>query len=311
MRNLPSAKVMQTFETAARLGSFTLAAKELFLTQSAISRQIKGLEDALEFEVFIRDNNRLVLTERGRIFYEVVSQALIKLSTTVNQLRKTEELRRLLLVTPPTFATRWLVPRLSSFQKICSAPITLTNHTNLSYSPMGDYDCQVAFGGDEMVSMGGGLLFPEAIVPACTPALKQRILDSGSLNGIPLLHTLNENNCRLPYWEIWMDRCENPPLSPSTVDIATGFEFCTQNQTINAAETGQGIAMVDINTASHILKSGLLVPFGSPVNTIYGYWIFPSTSRLADDEASRALYDWIREEARLSLQESEKLVNQE
>lgn len=310
MRNLPSAKVMQTFETAARLGSFTLAARELFLTQSAISRQIKGLEDALEFEVFIRDNNRLILTEKGQIFYEVVSQALGELSATVDQLRKTEEMRRLLLVTPPTFSSRWLAPRLPRFREVCSAPLTLTNHTNLSYSPLGDYDCQVAFGGDEMVSMGGGLLFQEAIVPACTAELKRRILDSGNLDGVPLLHTLTENNSRLPYWELWMDRCDNPPISPTSVDIATGYEFCTQNQTIIAAVSGLGIAMVDINTASHILKSGHLVPLGTPVNTIYGYWIFPSTSRLADDEASRALYDWIREEARQSLIESEKLVAQ-
>lgn len=308
MRNLPSAKVMQTFETAARLGSFTLAAKELFLTQSAISRQIKGLEDALEFEVFIRDNNRLILTERGQIFYEVVSRALGEMSETVNQLRKTEELRRLLLVTPPTFAARWLAPRLPEFRKVCTAPLSLTNHTNLSYSPMGDYDCQVAFGGDEMVSMGGGLLFQEAIVPACTPELKERILQDGNFDGIPLLHTLTENNCRLPYWEIWMDRCENTPISPSSVDIATGFEFCTQNQTIYAAESGLGIAMVDINTASFILKSGQLVTLGSPVNTIYGYWIFPSTSRLADDEASKLLYDWIREQAKQSLREAEMLI---
>jgi len=302
LKNLPSAKVLQTFESAARLGSFTLSAKELFLTQSAISRQIKSLEETLGFEVFIRDNNRLELTENGQIFYSVVSSALSDLSAAVNRLRKGGVQRRLNIALPPTFASRWLAPRLYLFKNHCQATLTILTHKNYSYSSFGDFDCQVGFGSEELGTIGGTILFPEIIIPACTPELKERILANNTLDDIPLLHTLSETS-RLPYWEQWIDRCNDPIIKPTAADIAAGIEFSTQDQTIIAAISGLGVAMVDINIASYVLKKGLLHTLGDPVNTIYGYWIFPPRSNKADNDPARMLYDWIREEARQSLME--------
>lgn len=300
LKNMPSAKVLQTFESAARLGSFTLSAKELFLTQSAISRQIKSLEETLGFEVFIRDNNRLQLTENGKIFYSVVSSALSELDATVNRLRKGGVQRRLTIALPPTFASRWFASRLYLFKQICPATLTILTHKNYSYSSFGEFDCQVGFGGEELGTIGGTILFPEIIIPACTPLVKERILNAGSLGDIPLLHTLSETS-RLPYWEQWIDRCYNPVIKPSAADIAAGIEFSTQDQTIIAAISGLGIAMIDINIASYVLKKGLLDTLGDPVNTVYGYWIFPPKLKKTADDPAHLLYDWIIEEARKSL----------
>ncbi len=302
LKNMPSAKVLQTFESAARLGSFTLSAKELFLTQSAISRQIKSLEETLGFEVFVRDNNRLELTDNGQIFYSVVSTALSELAATVNRLRKGGALRRLIIALPPTFASRWLASRLYLFKQICPATLTILTHKNYSYSSFGEFDCQVGFGSEELGTIGGTILFPEIIIPACTPELKQRIIETGGIDDIPLLHTLSETS-RLPYWEQWIDRCNNPVIKPSVADISAGIEFSTQDQTIIAAISGLGIAMVDINIASHVLRKGLLETLGDPVNTVYGYWIFPPKSKRVENDPALILYDWIRDEARKSLME--------
>jgi LysR family glycine cleavage system transcriptional activator len=297
---MPSAKVLQTFEVTARLGSFTLAARELFLTQSAISRQIKSLEETLEFQLFIRDNNRLLLTERGRVFYETVSRFLRDLFSTVDGLRRQAGVRRLLFVTPPTFTSRWLAPRLEDFRRICPAPLTLNNHQNLSYSPLGDYDCQVAFGREDMSSLGGRLLFPEAIAPACSPDKKAEILARKSLETIPLLHTLDQGT-RLPYWEIWLEANPESEIRLNSVDLASGIEFSTQNQTMIAAQAGLGLAMIDVNIASHILRKRHLTLLGEPVQTVYGYWIFPSTTKYPPDDPANLLYKWVVEQSRQCL----------
>lgn len=300
LKNMPSAKVLQTFECSARLGSFTLAARELFLTQSAISRQIKGLEETLGFEVFIRDNNRLTLTEEGQVFQQVVSKALSEVSSAVERLRKGESRRRLFVALPPTFASRWLAPRLLSFRDICPATLSISTHTNLNYSSFGEYDCQVGFGSEELGKIGGKVLFPEIIIPACAPSIKEKILATGSLKGIPLLHTLT-GTTRLPYWEQWIDRCSDPVITPTAEEIAEGIEFSTQDQTIIAAIHGMGVAMVDITVASTILRDGFLETLGDPVNTIYGYWVFSSSARHKENDPARIFYEWIQDEAMKSI----------
>lgn len=302
LKNMPSAKVLQTFESSARLGSFTLAAKELFLTQSAISRQIKSLEETLDFEVFVRDNNRLKLTEEGQVFYQVVSSSLREISSAVERLRKGESRKRLYIALPPTFASRWFGPRLSSFQKVCPVTLSITTHKNLNYSSFGDFDCQVGFGSEELGAIGGEILFPEVIIPACSPSVKERIVNEGSLENIPLLHTMS-GTTRLPYWEQWMDRCNEPVIMPSASDLAEGIEFSTQDQTIIAAISNLGVAMVDLMVASSVLNTGKLVTLGDPVNTAYGYWIFPANNLENEQDPAALLYSWIREEAQKSVLE--------
>ena len=302
LKNMPSAKVLQTFECAARLKSFTLAAKELFLTQSAISRQIKGLEDTLGFKVFTRDNNRLLLTEDGQVLYQVVSKALSEVSTTVDRLRKGESSRRLLIAVPPTFASRWLAPRLGLFHKICPVTITISTHKNLSYSSFGEYDCQVGFGAAELASVGGKLLFTEKIVPACSPDIRDQILAEKDVENIPLLHTLT-GSIRLPYWEQWLDKAQKTLFKPSKESVAKGIEFSTQDQTIIAAINGLGVAMVDQNTASSVINKGSLVPLGDSVNTIYGYYVFPPARTYIEEDPSTLFYEWIQDEALESILE--------
>ena len=300
LKNMPSAKVLQTFECAARLKNFTLAAKELFLTQSAISRQIKGFEDTLGFEVFVRQNNRLLLTENGQILYQVVSKALGEVSTTVDRLRKGESSRRLLIAVPPTFASRWLAPRLGLFHEFCPVTITVSTHKNLNYSSFGEYDCQVGFGADELSFIGGKLLFTEKIVPACSPELRDQIVAGRDADTIPLLHTLT-GSMRLPYWELWLDKAPKTLFKPSKESVAKGIEFSTQDQTIVAAINGLGIAMVDQNTASNVISKGRLVPLGDSVNTIYGYYVFPPARTHIEEDPSTLFYEWIQNEALKSI----------
>ncbi|MCG8335878.1 MAG: LysR family transcriptional regulator [Proteobacteria bacterium] len=304
LKNMPNTKVLQTFESAARLGSFTLAARELYVTQSAISRQIKGLEEILGFEVFTRINNRLELTEDGQAFYQVVSKALSDMSSALERLRRGEVRRRLFVALPPTFASRWFAPRLVRFRGQHTVSLTISIHENLHYSNFGNFDCQVGFGSEEMGTIGGEILFPEIVVPACTPQIKQTILDQDSLEGIPILHTLSGTS-RLPYWEQWLDRCPNPIINPTTTDLSGGIDFSTQDQTIIAAVSGLGITMLDLNIASTALQEGLLETVGEPVNTSFGYWIFPPQSKRGEGDAAVLFYNWLKREATVNTVASE------
>ena len=296
LKNMPNTKVLQTFECAARLGSFTLAAQELFVTQSAISRQIKGLEEVLGFEVFVRINNRLELTEDGRAFYQVVSKALSEMSAALEILRRGETRRRLFIALPPTFASRWLAPRLCLFRQRHTVSLTISIHQNFNYSSFGQFDCQVGFGTDELSASGGESLFPEMIVPTCAPGIKRKILKQGNLEGIPILHTLTGSS-RLPYWEQWLDRTENPIIQPTGAELGAGIDFSTQDQTITAAVSGLGVTMLDLNVASTVLQEGLLETIGDPVNTAYAYWIFPPTVVRGDGDPAVLFYDWVKAEA--------------
>lgn len=300
LRNMPNTKVLQTFECAARLGSFTLAAKELFVSQSAISRQIKGLEETLGFEIFIRDNNRLELTENGQEFYQAVSKALTDVSITLEKLRRGETRRRLYIAVPPTFASRWLAPRLLMFKKKHSVSLTISIHKNFNYSPLGKFDTQVAYGSKELNTIGGTILFPESIVPACSPELKQKILSQGNLGDIPILHTLSEDS-RLPYWEQWLDRRETSVIKPTIDQLGDGIELSTLDQTIISAISGLGIAMVDCNIASSVIDNGLLEIIGEPVSTDYGYWIFPPNALRGENDPSNQFYKWLQKEAKQNL----------
>jgi len=114
-RFMPPLAHLQAFEAAARLGSVTAAARELHLTQSAVSRQIKGLEELLEVELFVREKQSLHLTPGGTAYARDVREALRKISTASLQLRANPLGGTLSLAILPAFGTRWLAPRLPDF----------------------------------------------------------------------------------------------------------------------------------------------------------------------------------------------------
>src|ERR1017187_7599646 len=113
--DLPPLELLVAFEAAARHLSFTRAGDEIALTQSAVSRQIQALESALGTALFRRLHRSLALTEDGRAFFQAASSALVDLDRAARALKRSDQVKTVVVTTTPGFAGLWLIPRLSTF----------------------------------------------------------------------------------------------------------------------------------------------------------------------------------------------------
>src|ERR1700693_1125602 len=170
--NLPQLGFFQGFEAAARNLSFTKAADELFITQSAVSRQIKALEDHLGIRLFERRPRSLALTENGQALHRISADVLERLQATTEQLRAPSRTRQLSITTTTGFASLWLIPRLQRFTSLypdIDVRISATTDTlNLERSLV---DLAIRYCRPESAPEGAARLFGEEVLPVCAPAL--------------------------------------------------------------------------------------------------------------------------------------------
>src|SRR5262245_46137882 len=182
--NLPPLDLIQGFEAAARTLSFTKAAEELFITQSAVSRQIRGLEDHLGVALFERRPRSLLLTERGRILHRAATEFLERLQETIERLRADSGTPHLTVTTTGGFASLWLIPRLRTFTglhpdvdvRISASYKTVNLERNL-------VDVAVRYCKAEEAPEGAVRLFGEELFPVCSPALQRE--NAHPLMGLP------------------------------------------------------------------------------------------------------------------------------
>src|SRR6202051_476318 len=170
--SLPQLGFIQGFEAAARNLSFTKAAEELFITQSAVSRQIKALEEHLGVALFERRQRALALTEGGHVLYRVATDVLERLQAAADQLRAAGRTRQLSLTTTTGFASLWLIPRLQRFTSLhpdVDVRISATTEAlNLERSLI---DLAIRYCKPESVPEGAVKLFGEEVIPVCSRAL--------------------------------------------------------------------------------------------------------------------------------------------
>lgn len=251
-RFLPSTALLAAFEAAARTGSVTLAAGELSLTQSAVSRQIKLLEEQLEVELFTRERRSIRLTAAGEAYAREVREALRKISTASFNLRANPRGGTLNLAILPTFGTRWLAPRLSTFLSL-NPGITINLATRLTYFDFRTeaLDGAIHFGSRDWPGAEMVLLRSEQVVPACSAELKKQygFRAAGDLKKAPLLSISTRPNA----WDQWF----------SVQNIAGGSgqtmyfdQFATVAQ---AAMVGIGVALLPTFLIQDELASGKLI----------------------------------------------------
>jgi len=170
--NLPHLAFFQGFEAAARTLSFTKAAEELFITQSAVSRQIKALEDHLGLKLFERRPRALALTEHGHALYRIATDVLDRLQGATDRLRAEKRTRQLAITTTTGFASLWLIPRLRRFTSLhpdIDVRISATIESlNLERSLI---DLAIRYCRPEDAPEGAVRLFGDEMVPICAPAL--------------------------------------------------------------------------------------------------------------------------------------------
>ncbi|MGU7771962.1 LysR family transcriptional regulator [Burkholderia sp. MR1-5-21] len=287
MRRLPSLLALRFFEETARHLSFNRAATSLCVTQGAVSRQIRLLEDALGARLFERDHKGVRLTDAGERLLPFIEQAFDTIERGVGAIAAARPgaKRRLTVSLPPTFATQWFSPRLGTLAEALP-DVDLSIRTE----PADDCDCHIRFGRAARPGMQSELLLMERHALVGAPRFRGAPLDT-LFGRVPPLHVLHEGK-RLTLWADW---CAQAGVSIDS--IGDGIEFSTLEQAIHAARKGAGLAVVDLNMIEEELGEGSLVRL-SPVQAIgpFGYWLDVAPVGVAVEHV-RAFAEWLREQA--------------
>lgn len=258
MRRLPSLKALQVFEAAARLGAFAAAADELHLTASAVSHQIRGLEQALGTTLFHRVHRAVVLSDAGRRYAESVADAFGRLEGATRDIERVDKADVLTVHAVPSFATQWLMPRLPRFAALYpDIDLRLHAGTELVDLATGEADVDIRYG-HAMPDTGVAIEpFPEEtiVVLACPPVRGQpRLRRPSDLVGRTLIHS----EMNLYKWRDWL--ADHPGV---TLELSRGLRFDRSFMAIHAAADGLGIALESRLLLQRELDAGRLVlPLG-------------------------------------------------
>ncbi|WP_309574311.1 LysR family transcriptional regulator [Rhizobium sp. AP16] len=251
-RFLPSLSLLSAFEAAARTGSVTVTARELDLTQSAVSRQIKALEEQLGVELFVRERQTIRLTLAGDSYAREIREALRRISSASLDLRANPNGGTLNVAILPTFGTRWLAPRLGDF--LATNPgITINLVTRLSPFDfrLDSIDAAIHFGHPHWPGAELAFLMSERTMPACSPDFlaRHRLVEPADFLQVPLLHLTTRPDA----WEKWLAANGAPA---SGVRGMLFDQFATAAQ---AAISGLGVALLPTFLIQEELKRGELV----------------------------------------------------
>lgn len=251
-RFLPSLALLSAFEAAARTGSVTVAARELDLTQSAVSRQIKALEEQLGVELFVRERQTIRLTLAGDSYAREIREALRRISSASLNLRANPNGGTLNVAILPTFGTRWLAPRLGRFLS-ANPGITINLVTRLSPFDLrlDSIDAAIHFGHAHWPGAELTLLMSERTVPACSPDFlaTHTLAQPADFLTVPLLHLTTRPDA----WEKWLAANGAP---------ATGVQGMLFDQFATAAQAaiaGLGVGLLPTFLIEDELKRGDLV----------------------------------------------------
>ena len=279
------------FESAARWSSFKLAAKELHKTPAAVSQQIKGLEQQLGFDLFVRHPRNVALTEKGQVLAGTLRRNLNELNEKVATLRAGTEEHVLRLSVPHSLSMKWLVPKLAGFTSLHPHIDVRVDSSDSSQDIDSDaFDLALRIT-DATVAASAVLLGQEDLVPVYSPALEVENgepLTLASLHRFPLLYQETPES-----WLQWLQ-----------LNKAVGGEhnfhreFSHSGILVQAAVAGQGVGLAPYVIALEDLNQGVLklLP-GKPLFTRCHYYAIPFM-RAAGDENVRLFCDWLREEFR-------------
>lgn len=293
-RSLPSTAALTAFESAAFHLSFTAAARELHLTQGAVSRQVRALEEHLDAELFVRDRQRIRLSPAGEQYLQHLRAALDRLEGAALELRA---LRRgggvLQLAILPTYGTRWLIPRFPSF---AAAHPDVQVHFTTKVQPFDfateDLDAAIHYGDGHWPDARLDALMPEEVVLVCSPAYRKKhgLKAPADLRRATLLQLAT----RPAGFEEWLRLQSTPAAASAGVDSRRGPRFEHHQMVLQAALAGLGVALLPTFVCDHELAAGSVVEVfaNTRVRTGKGYWlVYPE--RRAELPALVAFRTWL------------------
>jgi LysR family glycine cleavage system transcriptional activator len=295
---LPALDLLVGFESAARHLSFTKAGEELFLTQSAVSRQIKELEDQLGVPLFVRRHRALALTEAGQQFYASAAQVLSTMRTATERLRVQSGKRRPLSVTTThSFAALWLIPRLAGFTRDHpGVDVRITADTRVQDLERDGLDVAIRHGPPSLAGPNAIRLMGEKVFPVASPKLLKKLplVQPADLARHVLLQ-YDDPDGRHPWlhWKTWLEVERIAELRPAGTLSFSGYE-----QIIPAAVACHGVALGRSPLVKDLIASGELVaPFKSTADPARAYFAIVSKSAEGRPEVA-AFVAWLKAEAR-------------
>src|SRR5215469_16331344 len=294
---LPQLGFIQGFEAAARNLSFTKAAEELFITQSAVSRQVKALEDHLGVTLFERRQRALALTESGHALYRVATDVLERLQAATDQLRASGRARQLSLTTTTGFASLWLIPRLQRFTSLNpDVDVRISATTAVINLERSLVDLAIRYCRPEDVPERAIRLFGEEVVVVCSPSLlrdrSRPLKQPRDLKHHVLLH-FDYAGAQFLDWGTWLSSLGIGDLKP-----AGALHFSQYEQIIQAAISGQGVALGRQPLVNDLMQSGALVaPFRKALVGSRAYFIVESEHAAAKPHV-RQFSAWLLDEAK-------------
>lgn len=299
-RKLPSTQSLICFEAAARHASFTKAAQELALTQGAVSRQVAALEDMLGIPLFKRGQHGMQLTPAGQAYALQVNNRLNALERdTLDMMGGHGQNESLTLATVPTFASRWLIPRLPSFMHAFPhSQIHIETRTRPFMFSDSGMDAALYAGTPAQVAQWAGTeatkLFNEEVIPVCSPALlrNKRQLTPTQLVQMPLL----QQSTRPEAWRQWFDA-----QGVGAPRAMAGSRYELFSMQVAAARCGLGVSLIPTLLVSAELASGdLVVACNRPLSGFRAYYLVqPQTTQ--PSQIMRHFCDWVIQQKNMSV----------
>ena len=287
---LPSLNGLRAFEAAARHLSFTQAASELNVTQTAISHQIKRLEEELGIRLFVRQNRALSLTPEAKEYLPGIRAAFNDLRLATDRLLRQDDDHVLTISTLASLAAKWLLPRLSAFQEAHPGiDVRITTSTSLVDFKSGGVDAAIRYGRGQWPSLRADWLMADEMFPVCSPALlagKKPLKKPEDLADHVLLHTSPSND---DDWRLWLTAAG----LPANLSKQPGLSFDLVFMTIQAAIDGIGVAMGRTSyVRDDIAKGRLVVPFEITLPVDAGFYLVSPDGR-ADSPKLSAFRNWL------------------
>jgi LysR family glycine cleavage system transcriptional activator len=255
-KRLPPLNALRVFDAAARHLSFTKAAEELFVTQAAVSHQIKSLEDFLGLKLFRRRNRSLLLTEEGQSYYLDIKEIFTSINEATRKLQARSAKGALTVSLPPSFAIQWLVPRLSGFNSAYPGIDVRIQAVDREEDKLADdVDVAIFYGRGNWPGVRTERLYAEYLLPVCSPSL----LAGDHALKVPddlAYHTLLHDTSRRD----WLAYTRQ--LGLQHINVQQGPIFSHSAMVVQAAVHGQGVALVNNVMAQTEIEAGRLVcPF--------------------------------------------------
>ena len=295
---------LRAFEAVARTLSFGAAAAELHVTQSAISRQIKGLEDELGAQLFLRGTRRVQIAPDGQVLLRTVEPLLGRLDASVEQIRRAHSRQRVSVTTFASFGSLWLLPRIEAFQRSFPAiDIRVSAHDAIADLDDPELDLALRYCSPAQVPAGAIHLFDETLTPVVSRGLWEQISGGKApplATAVDLVrHTLLEEDddrasTAFLSWRHWLGCHAQGALQPQRW-LYLNFTY----QQVQAALAGHGVALGRMPLIFEALQRGDLVePFGDAgrIRSPYSYWLMVGSANRIRPEVAE-FCAWVETEA--------------